>query len=91
MSFDRLLESLGRQPPLAKGNFLQTGNLQSLPSFYDFHKVCSGGQALVTARVQPSGSAPQHLDRKFVRLKVSSVQIGYFQFSPLGGFEFLGK
>ena len=91
MRFGRFLKSLDRQPPFAKGNFFQAGDLQPLPELDDFNKVSSRGQILVTARVQPSGSAPQDLDRKLARLKVSSVQIGDFQFSPLGGLEFLGK
>ena len=91
MGIDCRLQTGGVEPTLGEGNFFQTGDLQPLPTLDDLDEIGSRSQVSVTARVQPSGSAPQYLDRKPARFKVSSVQVGDFQFSAIGGLEFTGK
>ena len=88
MGIDCRLQTGGVEPTLGEGNFFQTGDLQPLPTLDDLDEIGSRSQVSVTARVQPSGSAPQYLDRKPTRFEVHSVQVGYLPFSTLGGFEF---
>ena len=76
MGIDCRLQTGGVEPTLGEGNFFQTGDLQPLPTLDDLDEIGSRSQVSVTARVQPSGSAPQYLDGKPSRFKVSSVQVG---------------
>ena len=66
-------------PTLVKGNFLKTGNLQSLPTFDHLNEIRSRRQVVMASRVQPSGSPAQDFNGKFTCLKVCAIQIGDLQ------------
>ena len=74
-------------PAIAKGDLLETGDLEALAVLDDLHKLCGVDQRVVCSGVEPGGAAAENFHVQATLVEVEPVQVCDLEFSALGRLE----